>query len=257
MEALPNPEQQQRGLRPLGVRMFPGNPFVSHIYIKEHRGAADIGAAIFVAGLPLGMTEDVLKQALSCFGALTHVVLHPARRSGMAVFEDPAARMTALKAAGHAQIIELTSAAQGLPTNNLQATGLRAWVEQHKAARPEPEELQRQLDEWTAAHEAEEERRAKERQAAMGGDGWTVVVRSKGRKKSKEDGGVATQSGGVALAAAQASAAATKALPVQDFYRFQQRDKRRSELLDLRDQFQQDKKRITELRAARNFKPVS
>ncbi|GFH09565.1 RRM domain-containing protein [Haematococcus lacustris] len=101
------------------------------------------------------------------------------QRSGMAVFEDPAARMTALKAAGHAQIIELTSAAQGLPTNNLQATGLRAWVEQHKAARPEPEELQRQLDEWTAAHEAEEERRAKERQAAMGGDGWTVVVRSK------------------------------------------------------------------------------
>jgi hypothetical protein len=36
-----------------------------------------------------------------------------------------------------------------------------------------------QLDKWTAAYEAEEARKEKERQAAMAGDGWTVVVRSK------------------------------------------------------------------------------
>ena len=36
-----------------------------------------------------------------------------------------------------------------------------------------------QLDEWMAGHEAEEERKQRERQAAMAEDGWTVVVRSK------------------------------------------------------------------------------
>lgn len=36
-----------------------------------------------------------------------------------------------------------------------------------------------QLDDWTEAHEAEEARKERERQAAMAGDGWTVVVRSK------------------------------------------------------------------------------
>jgi hypothetical protein len=64
-----------------------------------------------------------------------------------------------------------------------------------------------QLDEWTARHEAEEERKRLEREAAMAGDGWTVVVRTKGRKRAREGAsGAATMSGGVAQAAAQAQA---------------------------------------------------
>lgn len=49
-----------------------------------------------------------------------------------------------------------------------------------------------------------------------------------GRRKASESGGISMQSGGVAVAAAQAAAAAKAAQPVEDFYRFQQREKRRS-----------------------------
>jgi hypothetical protein len=62
----------------------------------------------------------------------------------------------------------------------------------------------------------------------MAGDGWTVVVRSKGRKRARDSGGVATVSGGVAHAAAAAAAEGKKDQKYEDFYRFQQRDKRRS-----------------------------
>lgn len=112
-----------------------------------------------------------------------------------------------------------------------------------------------------AAHEAAEAERQREREAAMAEDGWTVVVRAKGRAKTKQRGGATVMTGGVAPAAAQAAAAAAAASPGAgarphaDFYRFQRRDKRRDELLELQNAFQEDKKRIAELRASRRFKP--
>ncbi len=59
------------------------------------------------------------------------------------------------------------------------------------------------------------------------------------------------------MAAANAILAAQKEAktPLVDFYRFQQREQRRSQLLDLRSRFEQDKKRVAEMRAGRNFKP--
>lgn len=51
-----------------------------------------------------------------------------------------------------------------------------------------------------------------------------------GRKRARESGGVSTVTGGVAQAAAAAAqaAAVTKSKQAGNFYRFQQRDKRRS-----------------------------
>lgn len=61
--------------------------------------------------------------------------------------------------------------------------------------------------------------------------------------------------GGVAGAAAAAAAANKKETTHSDFYRFQQREQRRSELLALRERFEEDKRRIAELKASRKFKP--
>ena len=59
----------------------------------------------------------------------------------------------------------------------------------------------------------------------MQDDGWTVVQRHKGRKKNTSEKG--TTVGAVAAGAARA-AAQRKHLSIEDnFYRFQQRDRRR------------------------------
>jgi ribosomal RNA-processing protein 7 len=42
---------------------------------------------------------------------------------------------------------------------------------------------------------------------------------------------------------------------VDDFYRFQKREKSRDELLLLREQFELDKQKVAKLKAARKFKP--
>jgi len=40
-----------------------------------------------------------------------------------------------------------------------------------------------------------------------------------------------------------------------DFYRFQRREAQRNEILTLQSKFEEDKKRIQQLRAARKFRP--
>lgn len=62
--------------------------------------------------------------------------------------------------------------------------------------------------------------------------------------------------GGVAAAAAAEAGARAKPQAPVNFYRFQQRERRRDELFALREQFEADKRKIQELKAARRFKPM-
>lgn len=48
-----------------------------------------------------------------------------------------------------------------------------------------PRTLPTQIDEWMDEFDAEQEQKARDKQAAMGEDGWTVVVRAKVRQQSR------------------------------------------------------------------------
>ena len=146
-----------------------------------------------------------------------------------------------------------------------------------------------------ASYEAEEERKRKERNEAAASEGWTVVKRHKVclralrslvhgacrgiRRKLLEPldsfAGVLlslvltlyymswqgrhgdTAVGGVAAArAAELGAAAQKKeRGAAEFYRAQKKEKERDRLMQLRQGFAEDQKRVHELRAARRFKP--
>lgn len=62
--------------------------------------------------------------------------------------------------------------------------------------------------------------------------------------------------GGVAALAAAEAGGKAKQHVTTNFYRFQQRERRRDELFDLRERFEVDKRKIQELKAARRFKPM-
>ncbi|KAF8072922.1 Rrp7a [Scenedesmus sp. PABB004] len=240
--------------RSLGLRLHASSPVVSYVFVKRHReGEGEAAAnALYVTGLPLGVDEVSLGSIFGVFGAVEQTVMHPSKRSAALVFESPEGVASALSHARGGQVVEC---ALPLPDGPL---GLKAWVAEHKAARPGNAELQKQLDDWMEAHEAEAAAREAARQQAMAEDGWTVVVRSKGRKRARDVGGVSTVSGGVAAAAAAAARAAAEtkqSKQAENFYRFQTRDKRRNELMELRQQFEEGRKRLAALKAARHFKP--
>ncbi|PNH04903.1 hypothetical protein TSOC_008866, partial [Tetrabaena socialis] len=101
-----------------------------------------------------------------------------AARSGVVVFRSEAARASVLKYAARGQVLQY-GGGEAAEEEDAEPAGVKAWVHQHKAARPGNEVLQKQIDEWMESFDAEAERKARERQEAMGGDGWTVVVRAK------------------------------------------------------------------------------
>lgn len=77
------------------------------------------------------------------------------------------------------------------------------------------------------AIEAEAARRQEAALKAQADDGWTVVVRGKGRNKGAA--GLSVRGAGVSKDAAAKAAAAKKAVAgIDDFYRFQKKEKARN-----------------------------
>ncbi|XP_031116240.1 transcriptional regulator ATRX homolog isoform X2 [Ipomoea triloba] len=134
--------------------------------------------------------------------------------------------------------------------------GMRKWITEYYQSRPGLQILQEKIDEYIVAYEAERERERKEKEARIAEDGWTVVVHNKGRKKTTDsETGIAV--GSVSQAAVIDNMAKKKTKDIGlDFYRFQKREAKRNEIMELQSKFEQDKKRAQQLRAARKFRPL-
>ncbi|KAJ4707173.1 Ribosomal RNA-processing protein 7 [Melia azedarach] len=133
--------------------------------------------------------------------------------------------------------------------------GMKKWITEYHQSRPGLKVLQQRIDEFITDHEAKLEQERKEREARAAEGGWTVVVHHKGRKKNTDsESGIVV--GSVAQAAVEEKMAKKKKNEVGlDFYRFQRREAQRNEIMMLQSKFEQDRKRIQQLRAARKFRP--
>ncbi|MCE3052531.1 hypothetical protein HAX54_052837, partial [Datura stramonium] len=133
--------------------------------------------------------------------------------------------------------------------------GMRKWIADYYQNRPGLEVLQERIDEFITDYEVKKEQEKKAKEALAAEDGWTVVVHHKGRKKTMDsETGIVV--GSVSQAAVMDNMAKKKNKDVGlDFYRFQKREAKRNEIMVLQSKFEQDKKRIQQLRAARKFRP--
>eukprot|EP00258_Populus_trichocarpa_P028052 XP_024444071.1 eukaryotic translation initiation factor 5B isoform X4 [Populus trichocarpa] len=133
--------------------------------------------------------------------------------------------------------------------------GMKKWLTEYHQSRPGLKVLQQRLDEFIIAHEEKLEQERKEREAQAAEGGWTVVKHHKGRKKTTDsESGITV--GSVAPAAVENQMTKKKPKEVGlEFYRFQKREAQRSEIMALRSKFEEDRKRIQQLRAARKFRP--
>ncbi|RHN81263.1 putative ribosomal RNA-processing protein [Medicago truncatula] len=132
---------------------------------------------------------------------------------------------------------------------------MKKWIMECHQSRPRLEALQNQIDDFVTSYEEklEEERKTKEALAAEGG--WTVAAYHKGRKKTTDsESGIAV--GSVAQAAVENKLDKKKPKEVGlDFYCFKKREAQRNEIMELQGKFEEDKKRLQQLRAARKFRP--
>ncbi|DBA72628.1 TPA: hypothetical protein ACH3X2_010376 [Trebouxia sp. C0005] len=248
---------------------------IRYLYLKSHTDFSEkVGAPLFVAGLGVSYDESVLTELFEIFGAVSQVALHQDKTSALVVFASPSSLKKALRTAAESKALTV---AFKEPTETFGLKGSLGaffenhmcpcflfvlyqdllftadWVEQHKAKTPGNRVLQQQLDEWMAQWEAQESQRQAAAATDAADEGWTVVTKQRGRKKNTDSGGTSVGS----VAGAVAAAAKSRKSPKQllDFYRFQARDRRRDNVLELQQQFEQDKKKIAEWKASRRFKP--
>lgn len=137
-----------------------------------------------------------------------------------------------------------------------QPLGFERYVLAYDLSRPDAAELQEEVDTFMMKFKADEyqkEREKLERMNQMDDDGFTVVVRHK--KTKATDGTIHVGSITAEAAEAQKEVAAKKKKELVNFYRFQMREKKQNELVDLRRRFEEDKAKIAQLKQTRKFKP--
>ncbi|KAK9839981.1 hypothetical protein WJX74_001431 [Apatococcus lobatus] len=234
----------------LGLVLLPDRAVTRFLYVRPHVSESDSlpdECTLFVAGLPVRLNEEALLEVFSVFGPVISAALHPEKTTALVVFGSPDSLQAAYAAASDRRILEVQLEEPTAPF------GLKGWVKDHQAKFPGNDVLKKQLDGWMDQYEAAKKAKAAAAAAAEA-DGWTTVKRQKGRKKNTDESGIVV-AGVAASAALTKSANAAQKKPHIGFYRFQQREKRVNELEELRRKFADDKRRVAELRAARNFKP--
>ncbi|CAH1430839.1 unnamed protein product [Lactuca virosa] len=140
-----------------------------------------------------------------------------------------------------------------------ETTGMKRWIGEYHGGRPGAEVLLQRINDFLVDYWAQKDKERKERESEAAEGGWTVVTHMKGRKKTT-DVESGTTVGSVAQAAVVDNISKKKNKQNQDqvgltFYRFQRREAQRNEIMMLQSKFEQDKKRIQQMRAERKFRP--
>lgn len=231
-----------------------GRASLSQLFARQHVSRADdttlpAKRTLFVLNVPLHCSADALAAAFDRKGTRPTVHLHDEavdHRSAHLVFDDPAALKRALA-----------------PKKPIELPSAHAERAAASSAPPPRETLQRRVSafmEQFEAQERERERAADAMHNQMDDDGFVLVTRKKtGRNTSTETATgatvqVAATSGGDEPGSGPPKKK-RKQMDTADFYHFQQHEKKREQLLKLREQFEHDKERIARMRASRKFKP--
>eukprot|EP00128_Syssomonas_multiformis_P004334 Colp12_sorted_trinity150504_noHs@12036 len=235
-----------------------------YMFLKKHSSKRDADVpqdrTLFVANLPLGCTIESLKAIFSAFGTVEEVFINEVKLDQKELGEDEAT-ITALVIFEQAK--QLNRALSGatfrddMQLNIKPIAGVKKWMQAYKASHPPVAVLQKKVDTAIANFEAAEEEAKQDllsKHNKPDEDGWVTVQRG-GKRNRNTDGSVTVYAAKREEADGVVEKKKKKEKELLNFYRFQQRQQRRDEIANLRQQFEEDKKKIAAMRQARKFRP--
>lgn len=275
-----------RGYRLLRVALVAGSPISRSLLVKKHeaRDPAEKESAhrtLFVTHLDGFVTEPQLQRCFSGFGPVEKVELKSVeKKAGKAelradhivnyvvfarvVFKDASAMQKALDAA-----TGRIAAHAVLPPP---APMLKEQLKQSREMYRDPIELRREIDAWMASYdERQQEKKRIAQETAVDEDGFTKVVSGitrtadgltvRGARMNSVTTGAFAEAvyGSKESLTGDSSAGAQgkkkkKSKEMLDFYKFQQREQRRSELIDHRKRHSEDVETVKLMRKSKRFK---
>ena len=124
-------------------------------------------------------------------------------------------------------------------------SGLQKWCTEYRKQYSNPKDVEKKVDRFMAEFdlkEAKEKEKLERLASEPDEEGWTVVTH--GKKNLVELDRVTKK-----------DKKKREKKELANFYTFQQRESKREHIATLRKKFEEDKKKIQQLRAARKFKP--
>ena len=258
---------------------------------EEEKAAASFAAAtVLVTGFPFDWHNEFSIQDLfsTSFGETKRVQLirlktNSEAKSALVTFEQTKSLQKLWKKIEEKTIVEAPITTRiGIGSPPPPQFGLDKFVYEHRLRRKGGAKAAKAtVDEWFRNRAKEKEIEKRKRAREEEDDGWTVVQQKRGRRKTSDNQGITV--GGVrastverrrkeALTMENEDGDATTTTsssfyrkkkkgtlglaPVENFYKFQSRERRRNDLIALQRGFQADKAKVLAMKAARKFKPV-
>jgi len=135
-------------------------------------------------------------------------------------------------------------------------TGMRRWISDYTASIiTDWDHFQKDLDDYMIqydAKKADEDAKLKETSEEADEDGW-VTVTSKSKKSARKPNKNNNNNNSDRSRAKAKAVGKNKEL--LNFYKFQKKEKKEDLIQNLRDKFEEDKKRVASMKAERKFKP--
>lgn len=231
---------------------------------QEDDDEIDYARCLYAVNVPLSFDQTMLAEAFSCFGDIESTVIlsfnqslnqfgtslesdiytvsEPHVRSARIIYESESSVKNALTSDLSGVVQPYIHQSLDHSTNQ-SAFGLSALLQTYHNQRPSVPALEASVAAFMAAFdEREASQKAAQGKAVVDEDGFTLVPVKKRRwqRDSERD----------ELTAHLKAKEAKKATVPISFYRFAARDAKKQKLADLREKFEQDKKRIREMNKA-------
>lgn len=260
------------GFTVLPVKVKLNSPCNHYLYLREHnvRETDDRKSkhkTLFVTNVPPYVDQSCLEHLFQCCGSIANVIIqdkpgpfvnHTLEQE--AVFErlPPSTRYKVAYVVFRAKMA--LRAALTLPYSSPRVlyeggqrpvTGVRKWVSEYKNNLLSENELQEAIDTFMENHDktVEEDRQREADQAGVPDeDGWITVT-----KHGKNKGVPRTEVHEKRALSKEKKKREKKEL--LNFYAFQMRETKRQHIATLRKRFEEDKEKISLMRASRKFRP--
>ena len=251
--------------------------------------ASFAAATVLVTGFPFEWHNEFSIQDLfsTSFGETKRVQLirlktNSEAKSALVTFEQTKSLQKLWKKIEEKTIVEAPITTRiGIGSPPPPQFGLDKFVYEHRLRRKGGAKAAKAtVDEWFRNRAKEKEIEKRKRAREEEDDGWTVVQQKRGRRKTSDNQGITV--GGVRASTVERrrKEALTREdedgdttttsssfyrkkkkgtlglAPVENFYKFQSRERRRNDLIALQRGFQADKAKVLAMKAARKFKPV-
>uniref|UniRef100_A0AAV1UI62 RRM domain-containing protein n=1 Tax=Peronospora matthiolae TaxID=2874970 RepID=A0AAV1UI62_9STRA len=243
---------------------LPHSSFQRYIFAKRHIGKATstaegilaTGRTAYVVNLPTSTSEEWLRACFEPLGAIQHIIagsggLFVEREQTEEAEGDNALEVGSSRTA-HAVFKTEESLNKMLQVDRLgtpaplQVGGLQAYAARYRRNRPGLSVLKDMADQFMAsfdAAEAEVLRQRNEKKNQVDDEGFHVVLNTKKRGVIQAEEVLARP------------VKKHKSKELDNFYRFQTREKKRDQLKTLRERFREDRHVVEKLKKANKFQP--